>query len=135
MMFIAWIWYTKLFSPFWGMYSGSAIPMKGEGEKCMSYCKRMAPRALGQLLMSMIAVFAVFAIFTSGSGLLVPLAVVGAFYLPVIGSRMLWMKGLPMGKKWALFAIDLGYALVALYAVMFFMGVWGERVLVPLVMK
>jgi hypothetical protein len=89
----------------------------------------MTPPALGQLLMSMIAVFAVF---TSGSGILVPLAIVGVFYLPVIGSRILWMKGLSMGQKWGVLAIDVGYAIIALYAVMFFIGVWGERVLLPL---
>jgi hypothetical protein len=39
------------------------------------------------------------------------------FYLPVIGSRVLWMKGLTARQKGTLLGIDLGYALVALYAV------------------
>jgi hypothetical protein len=129
MTLIAWIWYTKLFPEFWGAYSGGMIPMKGVGEKCMAYMKRMWARGLVQLLVSMIAVFAVL---TSGDSLLVPLGIVGVFYLPVIGSRVVWMKGLTGGQKLGLFALDIGYALIALYAVFFFLGVWGERVLLPL---
>jgi hypothetical protein len=118
MMLIAWVWYTKLFARVWGQYSGEAFPMRAEGESCMSYMKRTWARGLAQFLFSAIAVFSLVTVlaFSRGS-FFAPVVIVLVFYLPVIGSRVLWMKGLTARQKGTLLGIDLGYALVALYAV------------------
>lgn len=129
MMLIAWLWYAKLFARVWGQYSGEAFPVKGEGENCMSYMKRMWARGLAQFLFSAIAAFSLIALFSfMGGSFIAPLVVVIVFYLPVIGSRVVWMKGLTSGQKGALLGIDLGYALITLYAVLGLFLLWNTIV-------
>lgn len=126
MMLIAWLWYAKLFARIWGQYSGEAFPVKAEGESCMSYVKRMWARGLAQFLFSAIGAFSVISLFSFlGGSFLAPVVVVIVFYLPVIGSRIIWMKGLTSGQKGVLLGIDLAYALVALYAVLGIFLLWN----------
>lgn len=126
MILVAWVWYTKLFRAFWEQYSGEQYPAKAEGETCMSFTKRMVPRALAQLLLSM---FTVAGLIVSGASPLIPLFIVLFFFLPVIGTRVLWMKDRTVGQKWALVGVDVGYILVALYVALGIFMLWGELVL------
>ena len=131
MMLVAWLWYTKLFVKTWNAFSGEQYPVRAEGERKRDYAKRIAPRALGQLLLSM---FSVAGLIVSGVSVLVPLLLVLFFFLPVIGTRALWMKERTTKQKWALVGIDVGYVLVALYVALGIFTLWGELVLSRLAM-
>lgn len=130
MVLVAWVWYTKLFASSWSMLSGEHYPAKMEGETCGSFAKRMAPRGLVQLLLSTLTVLGL-VIF--GPAPAVPLFLTLAFFLPVIGTRVLWMKEKTSSQKWALLGLDVGYILVALYLALGVFTLWGELVLRPLV--
>ena len=131
MMLVAWVWYTKLFAKTWNAFSGEQYPVRAEGERKRDYAKRMAPRALGQLLLSM---FSVAGLIVSSASPMIPLFLVLFFFLPVIGTRALWLKDRTTAQKWALVGIDGGYVLVALYVALGIFTLWGELVLSRLVM-
>lgn len=125
MVGIAWLWYGKVFRGVWEQYSGGHIPMKAEGETYGSYMKRVWVRGLAQVLFNILAVFALILFLNILGGIfIVPLLIVALFYIPVIGSRIIWMKDRTAGQKGALLGIDVGYILIALYAVMLLFPLW-----------